>query len=276
VRAAFVFLTQGLRLAGIVVGAHYGVEETILGLVVGQIAGSIAVGLAALSAFRRFPLVPPEPLGEDRPEILRFVVQSSIGSGIVSLRGAVVPLLLGLVSTPAQVGYFRAAQAPQTGLTALTAPARLILLTEQTRDWEAGAFGRVLGGLRRFSYGAGIAMAVSVPFLYWFMPDLVRIAYGSDYEPATDAARLMLLAGAIGLVFAWTKSLPVSIGRPSLRIVTHGLETAVLIPLVLVLGSEWDATGAAAAVLISTAVFALAWVAALVRLDRTHAAEAIG
>src|ERR671930_36321 len=111
-------------------------------------------------------------------------------------------------------------------------------------------------------------MVVSVPFLYWWMPTFVRLAYGSDYSPASDAARLMLLAGAVGLVFAWTKSLPVSIGRPELRIVTHGIETIVLVPLVLVLGSIWDATGAAAAVLISTGVFATAWLVALMRLRR--------
>ncbi len=270
VRAAFVFVTQALRLAGLVAGAHYGVSQALLGLVVGQVVGSAAVGAAALAAFRRFPAAAPEALGDDRSEIVRFVIQSSIGSGVVSLRTAVVPLLLGMVSTPAQVGFFRAAQAPQTGLTALTAPARLILLTEQTRDWEAGASAKVFQGLRRFSVGASALMAVSVPFLYWFMPDLIRIAYGSEFEPASDAARLMLLAGAIGLVFAWTKSLPVSVGRPGLRILTHGIETAVLIPLVLVFGTVWDATGAAAGVLISTGVFAAVWLVAVTRLHRAH------
>jgi hypothetical protein len=53
----------------------------------------------------------------------------------------------------------------------------------------------------------------------------------------------------------WTKTLPVTIGRPRLRIVTHGLETLVAIPLVAVLGAEWGATGAAVAVLVSTFVF---------------------
>ena len=43
------------------------------------------------------------------------MITSSIGSGIVSLRGAIVPLLLGAVSVPNEVGYFRAAQSPQTG-----------------------------------------------------------------------------------------------------------------------------------------------------------------
>jgi len=274
-RAAFNFLTAALRAAGLVSGAHFGVTEAILGLVLGQFAGSAAVSAAALRAFSRFPDAPPEPLGDDRKEIVDFVVRSSIGSTIVSIRAAVVPLLLGIVSVPREVGYFRAGQAPQTGLTALTAPARLILITEQTRDWEAGATARVFAGLRKYSLAALGAMLVSVPFLYWWMPDIVAIAYGDDYRPAADAARLMLLSGAVALVFAWTKSLPVSVGRPELRIVTHGVETVVLVPLVLILGSLWDATGAAAAVLIATGVFAAAWLVALVRLQREQSPAAV-
>jgi O-antigen/teichoic acid export membrane protein len=275
VRAFYTFLTQLLRAIGLVIGAHYGVSEAVLGLVVGQVAGSLAVGRAAVGVFSSFPAAAPEPLGEDRREIVRFVVRSSIGTGIVSLRAQIVPLLLGIVSVPRQVGYFRAGQAPLTGLTAVTAPARLILITEQTRDWEAGAVTRVFAGLRRYSLGAIVAMVVSVPFLYWWMPTLMRIVFTDKYAPATDAARLMLLAGAVGLVFAWSKSLPVSVGKPELRIVTHGVETAVLLPLVLVLGSIWDATGAAAAVLISTVVFACAWGIALARLRREHASAPV-
>jgi O-antigen/teichoic acid export membrane protein len=58
----------------------------------------------------------------------------------------------------------------------------------------------------------------------------------------------------------------VTIGRPQLRIVTHGVETLVAVPLVAVLGNEWGATGAAVAVLVSTAAFAGAWAVALARL----------
>jgi O-antigen/teichoic acid export membrane protein len=270
VRAHYSLLTSLLRAIGLVVGAHFGVTEAVLGILLGQIAGSIAVGHAALTVFRRFPAAPHEPLGEDRPEIVRFVIRSSIGSGMVSARAAVVPLLLGRVSIPTEVGYFRAAQAPQTGLTGLTAPARLILITEQTRDWEQGDTGSVFAGLRRYSIGAFALMVVSVPFFYWLMPDLIRIVFGDSYAPATDAARLMLLAAAVSFVIAWTKSLPVSVGKPELRIATHGAETIVLIPLVLWFGSKWDATGAAAAVLISTCVFAAAWLVALFRLHRAH------
>jgi O-antigen/teichoic acid export membrane protein len=51
-----------------------------------------------------------------------------------------------------------------------------------------------------------------------------------------------------------------------LRIVAHGVETIVLLPLVLVLGARWHATGAAVAYLIATCAFALTWLVLLARL----------
>src|SRR5207237_9162802 len=139
--------------------------------------------------FSVFPRAEPVPLSDARREIVRFVTQSSIATGIISLRGTISPLLLGGVTTPAQVGYFRAAQAPQSGFAALTSPARLILLTEQTRDWERGETGVVFAGVRRYTAGAALLMLAAVPFFYWLMPDLIRIAYGDRYLPATNAAR---------------------------------------------------------------------------------------
>jgi O-antigen/teichoic acid export membrane protein len=113
-------------------------------------------------------------------------------------------------------------------------------------------------------------MAVIVPPVYVFMPDLLRIFYGHDYVGATDAARLMLLSAAVLVVSGWSKSFPVSIGRPGLRILAHGIETAVLIPLVVVFGSRWDAAGAAGAVLVSSVVFTAVWSLLVLHIRRTH------
>ena len=96
--------------------------------------------------------------------------------------------------------------------------------------------------------------------------------YGSDYAGAANAARLVLIAGGLQFVFGWSKSLPVSIGRPNLRVLAHGIESVVMIPLVLLLGAEWGATGAGGAVLAATAVFCLVWVVLLARIKRQAAA----
>jgi O-antigen/teichoic acid export membrane protein len=267
VRAWFLLFSMAVRLAAIVIAAPHGVTATVAGLLVAQAVSTTAIGVVGVAAVRRFPRAAAEPLGPDRREIVSFVLQSSAGTGLVSLRSWIAPLLLGVVAGVRQVGLFRAAQAPQQGLAALSSPVRLILLTEQTRDWERGRPDAVLAGLRRYVLGASAAMAVLVVPAWLLMPWLVELVL-PDYTAATDAARIILLVGALQFVFGWTKSFPVSIGRPNLRILAHGVETVVLVPLILVLGSEWGATGAATAVLVSTIAFAAVWTVIVLRLRK--------
>ena len=258
--------TMGIRLIAIVIGASFGVTQALAALAVGQVLATAITGTAGLQALRRFPREAPRPLGSDRREILSFVFHSSVATGVISLRAALAPVLLGVVAGTTQVGYYRVALAPQSGFSAASAPVRLVLLTEQTRDWEHGRASTVLRGLRRYSLGAAAVAAVSLPIFLLAMPWLVRVVFGPDYLPAVDAARIVLVAAAILLVLGWTKSFPVTIGRPRLRIVTHGLESLVLLPLVLILGDRWGVTGAAVAILVSTLVFAAAWMVVLLRL----------
>ena len=150
---------------------------------------------------------------------------------------------------------------------------RLILLTEQTRDVEHGRIAEAYRSLRRYILGATAFALVLAPVAWVLMPWLVRVVLGSRYVPATDAARILLLAACLRLVLGWTKSFPVSIGRPGLRIVAHAVEIITLLPLVVFLGARWGATGASVAVLIATVAFAGAWVVLLFRLRREHRAS---
>lgn len=270
-RALFQVVSMGLRLAGIAIGSHFGVAEAIAGIVVAQAIATVAAGLAGRVAFARFPDAPAQSLAGDAPGIRTFLFQSSLATGLLSVRNALAPFLLGIVSGTTQVGIFKLAQGPQTGFSSLSSPIRLILLTEQTRDWERGDKEAVLSGVRRYTMVASALLVVAVPIFWWLMPDLFRLVFGADGAPAVDPARVMLLAASAQLVVGWSKSLPVSIGRPNLRLATHGVETLVLLPLVIVLGSRWEATGAAVAVLIASIVFAVHWGVLFVRLARSHA-----
>src|SRR5439155_2026478 len=120
---------------------------------------------------------------------------------------------------------------PQQGFAALTSPARLILLTEQTRDWELGTRGVVFAGIRRYMLGAAAITALALPPLLVFTPEIVRLLFSAKNQGAADATRLVIIAGALRMIYGWTKSFPVSIGRPNLRIWTHGVEMVVLVPL---------------------------------------------
>jgi O-antigen/teichoic acid export membrane protein len=265
-RGTWLTVSIGLRLAGIWVGAHHGVTAAVVGVVVAQLLTTISILVLAFWNLKRFPAGSPAPLGEDRGPIIRFVAQSAAYTGLISVRTWIAPLTLGIVRSSRSVGLFRAAQLPMTGLQAASSPVRMILLSDQTRDWEHGRPEVVLAGIRRYVKGSAVLAAVGLAPALLLMPWLVRVILGRQYLPAVPAARLILVAGAIQLVLSWTKTFPVTIGRPGLRLIAHGVETAVMLPLIVVLGKKWGVTGAGAAVLVSSVAFALTWVAILVRL----------
>jgi O-antigen/teichoic acid export membrane protein len=258
-RALFLAVSMGLRLAAIAIGAPHGLTATVTAMVVAQGLASAAIGLAGWLAFRRWPRGAVAPLGDDARDILRFIFVSSGATGAVSLRTTLAPLLLGIVSTATQVGYFTVAQRPQQTFNAAAAPIRLMLLTEHTHAWEHGRHEVVYAGIRRYTLSALIGSILLLPPLLVFMPDIIRWLFEAKNLGAVDAARIVTVAGAVQFLVGWSKTFPVTIGRPHLRIWTHGLETLVLLPLVCVLGYEWGATGAAVGVLASSVAFALAW-----------------
>ncbi|MEN3341487.1 MAG: Polysaccharide biosynthesis protein [Actinomycetota bacterium] len=267
-RGAFFALSMGLRLAAIAAGSQFGLAWTIGSIVIAQVVASVAICAAGAAAFRRFPRHEARPLAGDARGIVRFILQSSAATGIVSLRTTLTPIVLGVASTVTQVGYFRVAQSPQQGFNAVSAPFRLVLLTEQTRDWEQGNRLRVFAGIRRYTLLAATGCLVLLPPLIVFMPQIVRLLFASKNLGAVDAARVIVGAGAVQFVVGWSKSFAVTIGRPHLRTLTHAVETVVLLPLAIVLGWRWGATGAAVAVLASSVVFALAWTVLYARIRR--------
>ena len=267
VRAWLLAWSMALRLAAVAIGAAFGLVPTFVGIVIAQVVSTLTMAVIGIVGLRRFPEAAPSPnLGEDRPALRAFAVQSTVASGLASLRGLLPTVLVGIVARPVDIGYFRIAQAPQTAFASLSAPVRLVLLAEQTRDVEQGRADRAFAFLRRYIGGTVVLGIVAVPLLWLATPTLVRWVYGARYLGASNAVRLMLVAAAIQLVFGWSKSFPVSIGRPGLRTAAQIVELVALVPLVLVFSALYGATGAAGALIGSSAVFAAFWTFQLIRL----------
>lgn len=267
VRAWFYTVGMGARLAGTAIGATHGVVWAMAGLLAGQVVSSLAITSTGWAAWRAFPLRESRPLGEDASELRRFVVSSSAATSLTSGRATLGTWLIGAIAPFRQAAYFRNAQAPLTALAAISSPARLILLAEQTADYERGHRDRVRRLLRRYILFSALVMCVVVPVGWFLMPWAMEIAYNRDFrEHATQAGRVVLFVGALQFVSGFSKTLPVSIGRPNLRVVSHAIEVAVFIPLLVVFGRLWGATGGALAMLVSTGVFCVVWAWLLVRL----------
>jgi len=267
VRAWFYTVGMGARLAGTAIGATHGVLWAMVGLLAGQVVSSLAITSTGWSAWRAFPLHESRPLGEDAADLRRFVVSSTAATSLTSGRATLGTWLIGAIAPFRQAAYFRNAQAPLTALAAISSPARLVLLAEQTADYERGHRDRVRRLLRRYIVFSALLMCVVVPVGWFLMPWAMQVAYSHDFRAhATQAGRIVLFVGALQFVSGFSKTLPVSIGRPNLRVVSHAVEVAVFIPLLVVFGRLWGATGGALAMLVSTAVFCAVWALLLVRL----------
>jgi O-antigen/teichoic acid export membrane protein len=271
IRAFFLFVSMALRFTAIAVFASHGLSETIAAMVVAQVIATTAISAAGCAAFRRFPQHASVSLAEERRDILSFVGQSTAATAVISLTAPLSLLVLGRVSSTTEVAYYRAAMSPQQAFAVVSAPARLILLTEQTRDWERGTRDAVFAGVSRYMLGMAALAVVILPPLLIFTPELAKLLFSAKNVGAVDATRIVIVAGALRMVYGWTKSFPVSIGRPALRIWTHGVELLVLIPLVAILGKEWGATGAASAVLASSVAFCVYWTFLFLRIRREPA-----
>ena len=94
----------------------FAVAWAAVGMVVAQVFATIAIGIAGIAAFRRFPATPTEPLGEDVRAIRGFLFSSTLASSLDSARGTLGTSLVPTVAPIVQAGYFRNAQAPATSV----------------------------------------------------------------------------------------------------------------------------------------------------------------
>jgi O-antigen/teichoic acid export membrane protein len=266
VRAWFYTVGMGARLAGTSIGATQGVLGAMIGLLAGQVVSTLAISGTGWRAWRDFPIHESRPLGEDASDLRRFIVSSSAATTLTSGRATLGTWLIGAIAPFWQAAYFRNAQAPLTAMAAISSPARLVLLAEQTADYERGHHDRVRRLLVRYILLSSLVMLVAVPVGWFLMPYAMEI-YGHRYRVhATTPGRIVLFVGALQFVSGFSKTLPVAIGRPNLRVVSHAIEVAVFIPLLVVFGHYWGATGGTLAMLVSTAVFCVVWAWLLFRL----------
>ena len=128
-----------LRLVGVAIGAHTALVAAVVGVVVAQVIATASIGVAGWLAFRRFPQRCRRASGEDRRGILALRRSVEPRDRRRSRCAAGLAPLLSSASSPIdQVGYLPERAGAATGFAALSAPARLVMLTEQTRDFERG------------------------------------------------------------------------------------------------------------------------------------------
>jgi O-antigen/teichoic acid export membrane protein len=260
--AALDFLRQALSALLTVVLVALGASVTAflaIPIPVGLCAG--AVTLVLLRGHVTFRL------GLDRPELRRLARAAVAVAGATIMAAVfyrVALILVSLISTPMQTGYFAASQRIVEfllPLVALVNSAPFPLLSRAAQ--QTGQ--RLAAGLQRvFEVNVVIAAWTALILIMGARPIILFLG-GPEFESSIEVLRLQALAvAAIFLSAAWGTALIAIQAQRSLFWATV-LGVTIAVPLTIVLAESHGARGAAAAMLIAEAIRASATGVALLR-----------
>jgi PST family polysaccharide transporter len=178
--------------------------------------------------------------------------------------GNVNVAVLGMVASPAQVGYFGSADKLVRYLSSLNVPITQIVYPKITRNM-ASARGVAANRLAAQAGAITVLMAVAISTVIFVMPrTIIQVLYGAKMQPAWSTLRVLAIfpvlnAFATSFVYYWL--LPRRMERTSLRVLA--VAGFVNIVTVACLGGIWKQRGAATAVILTEALTVILYLLAM-------------
>lgn len=168
-------------------------------------------------------------------------------------------LILGLIATSQQVGFFAGAQRILVALHTFVWLYFFNLFPSLSRNWqrEDGSFQQQVD--RSFHTVAWLAI---VGGLVWVLlaTDAMRIAYGRDFAPAGPVLAVMAGVCVMAFINGHYRFGLIASGRQSIEMLISAVGAVVALVLIPFLYSRWGLTGAAAALVATeTVIWFLSW-----------------
>ena len=204
----------------------------VLGGGLGYLLGGLVGSLLQLALFLRFVRQRVKPSRHKIPPppgMFKFLMSSSAASSVAVGSESGVLTVAGLTGSPTLVALLRVSQAPARLLMAAFSPiavqafprlANMAVVRDQT-----GIAKLAERATRLTLIASGTLCLVALPLVH----AVVETAFGPPYLAATLGVSLMLASGVLRSSIAWSKVLPLAVGRPGLRLVVVLVESAIML-----------------------------------------------
>jgi O-antigen/teichoic acid export membrane protein len=191
---------------------------------------------------------------------VRFSLLASITTS-VSIGTESLPLsIIGLVGGPTMLGIFRIGLAPARLTTTAFSPLPTILFPLLSRDAAEDEYEKIKSkilGWTRLSIPIGAVLAL----LAWtLLPLAVPLIFGPNFVSAVQPARVLVLAALVRSSIAWSRVLPLSVGRPGVGLFITTIDACLLVAATLWLANTGTLTNVALANLGIAILVSLAWI----------------
>ena len=219
---AVVRLVQSGITAGLVFIAfltHGGILQVLLAYLVGKAVEGLTISFLALRLVRNefghqwwltsLKLMP------DRRELGRFALSTNLQGTLNLIFRDSETLLISLLRSPAEAGYFRIGMAVINLVTLPIDPFIAPTYREITRTIAEHNYDLTRRLLKRVSIIAGTwtaaAGGVVALFGYWLVP----LMYGAEFRPAYPALLLLLVGYGFANLLHWNRPLLLALGKPA-------------------------------------------------------------
>ena len=209
----------------------YGASALIVGALVGQLAGSLALVAAA-----GLPL--PGWHKREMGEIWRYGLPASAAGVVFSGRRALPWIILGATMAPALVGQFhRAWQLGAEYQSKVTAVMLGVVFPIFSRASTLGEKQVLRGRVVRLN---AMIVLPAMGLLAVTAPEVVGIMYGSAWAPSAQATQVLALAGMALALMSGTEALTLALGHPKALLAFHTTFLLVLLAGLLVAAPSDD------------------------------------
>lgn len=206
---------------------HGGLLQVLLAYLTGKVLEGLIVSILALRVVRRelggdwwkasLKLMP------DRRELGRFALSTNLQGTLNLIFRDSETLLISLLRSPAEAGYFRIALAVINLVTLPVDPFIAPTYREITRTVAERNFDLTRRLLKRVSIIAGSWTVAAGGILalsgYWLVP----LMYGGEYRPAYPAIVILLVGYGFANILHWNRPLLLALGKPGFPIKSAAL-----------------------------------------------------
>lgn len=181
--------------------------------------------------------------------IFRFLFSTNLTQLIKIVQHNGVILLLGFLSTPLHVGYFKLAQSYANKLLVLFNPILQSSYPQFSKLLNKNKVSEVRGLIKKTILLLGLVAIVFAGIALLTADVLIELTVGEDYLAAAPAFRILILAYALAGVLIWVGPLLLAAGKAEFRAVSVLVGSIVMIICSIILIPQMQSLGAAFGVL---------------------------
>lgn len=238
-------------LVAVLIGGGGGIGAFVLATCVGTVTESLLLGWLASRAIRvelgsRWWTGRWADLRGEVRGMGRFLLYTDLTSLVAVFIKQADIVILGLVAGPVQTGYYRLARSLAAPATSVITSLQTVLYPQVAR-LVATADGAVLmRRARRWCLLAGIPLAALSLIVLPFVPQVIRLLSGPDFEGAAASARWLLAGSAFVLACFWLRPIQLATGQVRFMFLNGVILGVVCVGAFFLLGAPFGASGVAA------------------------------